>query len=290
MRLALRKPMGIVFEPMTDPHNPSQQRGVRICDLPRTGAAAMSQKLEVGDELLSINDKTMSRLTFDEIMDFIIEADKDRVDLLFCRPGKDRLGRGSAAPCGPDDPTTPAAPNAAAAHTGKPALSPTGLGGLGSHSNSVKWIDERSEAGGGRKPTEDPREPDRERRGGGTPPGAAPVRRSRRARTTPAWTTPTPTGTPRRARASTPWRPTRRIAALSGGGGPVRAATTRTPPPRARQTKFVQPMVCALHALADARNIPLLGVVNTPFHEAVACSGHGHPLNSKSLCVIIRCR
>ena len=86
IRLTLRKPMGIVFEPMMDPHNPSQQRGVRICDLPRTGAAAMSQKLELGDELLSINDKTMSRLTFDEIMDFIIEADKERVDLLFRRP------------------------------------------------------------------------------------------------------------------------------------------------------------------------------------------------------------
>jgi hypothetical protein len=90
IRLTLRKPMGIVFEPMTDPHNPSQQRGVRICDLPRTGAAAMSQKLELGDELLSINDKTMSRLTFDEIMDFIIEADKERVDLLFRRPNRNK--------------------------------------------------------------------------------------------------------------------------------------------------------------------------------------------------------
>ena len=64
--------MGIVFEPMYDPNAPSIQRGVRICDLPRTGAAALSRRLEVGDELLSINDKTMSRLTFDEIMDFII--------------------------------------------------------------------------------------------------------------------------------------------------------------------------------------------------------------------------
>jgi hypothetical protein len=93
IRLTLRKPMGIVFEPMMDPHNPSQQRGVRICDLPRTGAAAMSRKLEVGDELLSINDKTMSRLTFDEIMDFIIDADAENVNLLFRRPKKE--GRGN---------------------------------------------------------------------------------------------------------------------------------------------------------------------------------------------------
>lgn len=91
IRLSLRKPMGIVFEPMYDPNNPSLQRGVRICDLPRTGAAALSRKLEVGDELLSINDKTMSRLTFDEIMDFIIEADPEEVNLLFRRPRKETL-------------------------------------------------------------------------------------------------------------------------------------------------------------------------------------------------------
>jgi len=121
IRLTLRKPMGIVFEPMTDPHNPSQQRGVRICDLPRTGAAALSQKLEVGDELLSINDKTMSRLTFDEIMEFIIEADAERVDLLFRRPAKDKSDK-----------------------KGEP-VSPGGLGGVGSNSNSVKWIDENSD-------------------------------------------------------------------------------------------------------------------------------------------------
>eukprot|EP00979_Chaetoceros_neogracilis_P012509 scaffold3341_cov270-Chaetoceros_neogracile.AAC.7 len=93
IRLTLKKPMGIVFEPMEDPHNPSQQRGVRICDLPRTGAAAMSGMLEVGDELLSINNKPMSRLTFDEIMDFIIDADAENVDLLFRRPKKDKMGK-----------------------------------------------------------------------------------------------------------------------------------------------------------------------------------------------------
>ena len=123
IRLALRKPMGIVFEPMADPHNPSQQRGVRICDLPRTGAAALSQKLEVGDELLSINDKTMSRLTFDEIMEYIIEVDAERVDLLFRRPAKDKIVR-----------------------KGDP-LSPTTIGAM----NSVKWIDESSDTRPARK-------------------------------------------------------------------------------------------------------------------------------------------
>ena len=91
IRLTLRKPMGIVFEPMYDPHAPSVQRGVRICDLPRTGAAALSRKLEIGDELLQINETTVSRLSFDEIMDFIIEADPDAVNLLFRRPRKEAL-------------------------------------------------------------------------------------------------------------------------------------------------------------------------------------------------------
>lgn len=91
IRLRLKKPMGIVFEPTYDPNNSSEQRGVRICDLPRTGAAACSRKLQVGDELLQINDTTVSRMTFDEIMDFIIEADPDAVSLLFRRPRKETL-------------------------------------------------------------------------------------------------------------------------------------------------------------------------------------------------------
>jgi hypothetical protein len=61
----------------------------------------------------------MSRLTFDEIMEFIIEADAERVDLLFRRPAKDK--------------------------SKEEPISPGGLGGVGSNSNSVKWIDESSD-------------------------------------------------------------------------------------------------------------------------------------------------
>ena len=166
---------------MTDPHNPSQQRGVRICDLPRTGAAAMSQKLELGDELLSINDKTMSRLTFDEIMDFIIEADKERVDLLFRRPilptttistvgggggekkmnhvgvagssggGGGRNASKSSSSGGGGAATTALGEDAEGIGGNTETLSPMALGGVGSYSNSVKWIDEKSGYGGGGK-------------------------------------------------------------------------------------------------------------------------------------------
>lgn len=151
IRLTLRKPMGIVFEPTPDPHNPSQQRGVRICDLPRTGAAFLSGKLQVGDELLSINDKTMSRLTFDEIMDFIIVADKERVDLLFRRPTREKQAQQAQL-------------IASAPEVGEVA-SPT----LGqSQSNSVKWVDDgkkKTDRGGRRDFDMDVDEPRRGTRG-----------------------------------------------------------------------------------------------------------------------------
>jgi len=129
IRLSLKKPMGIVFEPMYDPNQPSIQRGVRICDLPRTGAAALSRKLQVGDELLQINDTTVSRLTFDEIMDFIIEADPESVNLLFRRPRRETLqARQGVAP------KTTAAVN----------------------KETVKWVDEEADEKGKKKKKSSP--------------------------------------------------------------------------------------------------------------------------------------
>ena len=169
IRLTLRKPMGIVFEPTPDPHNPSQQRGVRICDLPRTGAAFLSGKLQVGDELLSINDKTMSRLTFDEIMDFIIVADKERVDLLFRRPTKEKQAQQAQL-------------IASAPEVGEVA-SPT----LGqSQSNSVKWVDDgkkkksNSDERGGRRDFDMDVDEPRSRGGRGSSKGHSSKRRDER--------------------------------------------------------------------------------------------------------------
>ena len=39
-------------------------------------------KVGDGEKMHSINDNTMSRLTFIKIMDFIIKANKERVDLI----------------------------------------------------------------------------------------------------------------------------------------------------------------------------------------------------------------
>mmetsp|Transcript_9782 Transcript_9782/g.19829 ORF Transcript_9782/g.19829 Transcript_9782/m.19829 type:complete len:946 (-) Transcript_9782:235-3072(-) len=181
IRLTLRKPMGIVFEPTPDPHNPSQQRGVRICDLPRTGAAFLSGKLQVGDELLSINDKTMSRLTFDEIMDFIIVADKERVDLLFRRPTKEK----QAAMQELQQQQQAAAASMHVSKSVEPSREVVSPTAPLSQSNSVKWVDDgkgkaakvsiSGGGGGGRKgrssskeeEEEDMEEPPRRSRGGG---------------------------------------------------------------------------------------------------------------------------
>jgi len=84
IRLSLHKPMGIVFEANIVK---GEERGVKICELSRLGVAAQTGRLEVGDELLSIDDVIMSQSTFDEVMDFIMSRpSEESVDLLFRRP------------------------------------------------------------------------------------------------------------------------------------------------------------------------------------------------------------
>ena len=61
-----------------------------VCDLPRTGAAALSGMLEVGDELLSLNNNSMSWLTFDEIMDLSLMSMLKM--WIFCFVGRRRIG------------------------------------------------------------------------------------------------------------------------------------------------------------------------------------------------------
>ena len=61
-----------------------------VCDLPRTGAAALSGMLEVGEELLSLNNNSMSWLTFDEIMDLSLMPMLKM--WIFCFVGRRRIG------------------------------------------------------------------------------------------------------------------------------------------------------------------------------------------------------
>lgn len=155
----------------------------------------------MGDELLSINDKTMSRLTFDEIMDFIIVADKERVDLLFRRPTKEKQAQMAVVAQQQQQQQQQAQAssmqknNVSSSMEPREVASPTAALGS-SQSNSVKWVDDKKEnklfnggggpgmnggggggGGGGRKSRsrreeveeeeEDMDEPPRRSRGGG---------------------------------------------------------------------------------------------------------------------------
>ena len=70
IRLALQKPMGIVFGPNND-----QRYGVRIIGLPQQGAAAMTQQLCVGDALISVNHLDCSMWNSKEVLAFIGQAE-----------------------------------------------------------------------------------------------------------------------------------------------------------------------------------------------------------------------
>ena len=74
--------MGIVFEPLPNPHNV----GVRINSLP-IGAAALSRSLKVRDVLWSVDDESTGGKSFVEVMGLIERVeDSSNVRLLFRIP------------------------------------------------------------------------------------------------------------------------------------------------------------------------------------------------------------
>ncbi len=86
--VALTKPMGIVFEPIGDPHD----CGVRIRELPPCGKAYLTKALKVGDELNSINDKKVGNSTFYQILEIIEEEDEQKqFNMTFERPCKKEM-------------------------------------------------------------------------------------------------------------------------------------------------------------------------------------------------------
>lgn len=79
IRIRIRKPLGIVFESLTG-------GGVRISELPVDGIAARCERLEIWDELISINGRSTRHKTFDEVMDIFARADpREKLDLVFRR-------------------------------------------------------------------------------------------------------------------------------------------------------------------------------------------------------------
>lgn len=93
VRLSLQKPMGIVFEPaqlLTDPPT-----GARVTELIPGGDAALTNLLREGDELLTLDDETVNKVSFDDIIDMIQNSnggngdEQHRISLLFRRPRMD---------------------------------------------------------------------------------------------------------------------------------------------------------------------------------------------------------
>ena len=79
VRVRIRKPLGIVFESL-------QEGSVRIVEMPMTGNAARSGTMQIWDELVSINAKSMKHRSFDFVMEQIAKADPSKkLDLVFRR-------------------------------------------------------------------------------------------------------------------------------------------------------------------------------------------------------------
>lgn len=91
VRVQLRKPLGIVFDSIKDElnglENSNHHSGLRISELPPMFAAYRSSRLEIGDELLSINGVDVSRRSFQYVSDFIRRTNpKSPLDIIFRRP------------------------------------------------------------------------------------------------------------------------------------------------------------------------------------------------------------
>ena len=86
IKITLERPMGIVFEPIGDPH----ECGVRILELTRGGKAYQSKELKVGDELLSMNGANITNMTFYDVVKSMSKG--DAFDMTFKRPNKRGLG------------------------------------------------------------------------------------------------------------------------------------------------------------------------------------------------------
>ena len=89
IRIRLYKPMGIIFEPIPQKYKSRSildEIGARIKHLTRDGAASKLQELEVGDELVGVDDEFITKLPFDDIMDIFVQNQKSFSLLFRARP------------------------------------------------------------------------------------------------------------------------------------------------------------------------------------------------------------
>ena len=82
----LAKPMGIVFE-----ENDADFGGIFVQSLKEGGIAAEDKTVQVGDQLVAVMDKKVSGLPFDDALGTIIDAEGDKVKLIFFRGTAEQL-------------------------------------------------------------------------------------------------------------------------------------------------------------------------------------------------------
>jgi hypothetical protein len=82
----LQKPMGIIFE-----ENDEEMGGVFIQSLTEGGAAAESNSLQEGDQLVAVDGQKVSGKTFDEALGTIVECETSPTPLLLFRGTAEQL-------------------------------------------------------------------------------------------------------------------------------------------------------------------------------------------------------
>ncbi len=86
MSTLLTKPMGIVFE-----ENDEEYGGIFVISLSEDGAAEKDGTVKPGDQLVAVNEKKVSGLTFDEALGCIVDATTEKTKLTFFRGSEQQL-------------------------------------------------------------------------------------------------------------------------------------------------------------------------------------------------------
>lgn len=86
VKVALEKPMGIVFE-----ENDADFGGIFVHSLKEGGIAASNGSVHVGDQLVAVKATKVSGLPFDDALGAIIDSEESSVELTFFRGTADQF-------------------------------------------------------------------------------------------------------------------------------------------------------------------------------------------------------
>uniref|UniRef100_A0A7S2JZ66 PDZ domain-containing protein n=1 Tax=Leptocylindrus danicus TaxID=163516 RepID=A0A7S2JZ66_9STRA len=93
VKVALQKPMGIVFE-----ENDEKMGGIYAVELKEGGNAHTEGSIKPGDQLVAVNGKKVSGLAFDDALGAIVATETESTDLLFFRgPANQLYGKTGAS-------------------------------------------------------------------------------------------------------------------------------------------------------------------------------------------------